>query len=267
MKNNQTQNSMNRIVQLDKSQNRQSLVKPEPLFTDTFVCTVGEHRCPIKRENKEQEQQLSIKDNEIYAKQRELESLRKEIGDKAIEDLKDDQIKKLFKSINESQKTKGFEDEIQFLRNQIAELQSNLNDRNEIINKLQNDIDEFNQTVLEADMHQRKKIQEYRQLTKRCNELTVRNTQKEKILSKLERSIHGKNVYDSKLTVAINEKVDSIRTLDQEIAKKRIEHQRYEKVKPTTTSSSEQKSISTTYGKQNLLKRLFRKIFKRRNQS
>ena len=227
---NTDENDMKRILRLDKSQNRQANVKPEPLVQDTFSCTIGTHRCPVKKQNVEQAEQLLIKEETIHNMQEQLEGLRGRVEAESLKEKPNHQ--KIYKELIESDllkekeiKIKGFEKTVSILKERMQELHVQVSD-------MAREKEEFMTTALEADLYQRKKYYEYRQLTKKCDTLTVRIENKRLTDNALNRAIAQKKAYDSELTKSINSQVDVIKELGAELARLRVEHRSYKKVKP-----------------------------------
>lgn len=217
----------------NKLEQEKNDIKPDPLFSADFVCKIGEHRCPIKDKNKKQEDQLSRKDIQIHALTEELEQLKDRIQGDAKESLGDKEYKKLLSDIKQSPILTEKNELIRELENQIAESQKVAEKLKSKNTELQSQIDTISTDYFNANSKAHQKYLEYMKRLDQVKFLSAQIANQERSLQKLNLNISEKTEYEKALCDRINELVDSSRTLEQHVAKLRVQVHKKEKVKPT----------------------------------
>lgn len=225
--------SMKRIVAIDQSETRRRIIKNESLFQDTFSCVVGEHRCPIKRQNTEYKLQVNLKDEEIHTLQDKFEVMEKQAQDELLAKKGGpEKAEAILRLIKESKAIAERDARISQQEIRMRNLQGYIDQLQEEIKALDGELEDYKTTAFEADIKQRQKVQEYRQLSRKCDELFIRITGKENVEKLLDQEIARKKAYDAELTKLVNLRVDELNLMGKELARFRVEHGRLQKEKP-----------------------------------
>jgi chromosome segregation ATPase len=204
-----------------------------------FVCKIGEHRCPIKDKNQKLEDQMSRKDIEIHSLTEQLEQLKDRVEGDAKESLGDKEFKKILTDIKQSPILSEKNELIRELKVKITEFEKVVEELKSKNTELQAHIDTISTDYFNANSKEQQKYIEYKKRLRQIGFISSQIAMQEKSLQKLNLSISEKVEYEKALCDRINELVDSSSTLEQHVAKLRVQAHKKEKVKPTVIEKTD----------------------------
>lgn len=225
--------STSELFRLNKLENEKENIKPDPLFQDTFICKVGEHRCPVKGKNTKLEHQLSIKDNEILKLTEDNDNLKDKLENEVREKLGDKELKNLLKDVKLAP---IIEEKNQAIRN----LESNIESKNSEIEKLSTKISELEkreeklaEEFFDANTKDKEKYQTYIKLLDKIEFITSQINHLRKQELELRNSISQKSKFEKMLCERINLTIENVEIMEENLAKLQASQVKLEKSKPS----------------------------------
>lgn len=227
------------LQKLNELDRRKQIVEPTPNFLDTWACMMGEDKCPIKKQNAESEKQIDLLKHEIHAKQSEIESLNKRFDDALLKTKDGDQkFTDVVKQVKESILVKERDLTIAAKDAEIDRLSEDIKTIQEEKAKVLKAQEEFMTTGYEADIKFGDKFKRYQELIKKHDRLYSKVAHLEAMSNKLDLSIREKKAYEHELAGAINRMVVIANDLKQDVARLKVDKQRFTKVKAVTETGA-----------------------------